>query len=126
MELNIDNELLNYSGVYIIKNTIDKRTYIGSTNCFRTRYNSHKRALNNNKHTNKHLQCFVNKYGINKLSFNILCFCSISVLLHNEKLLIDEIKPAFNMKPIEMKGFIVYDVAKQKKKAMKLLDEVMG
>lgn len=60
------------NGIYIIRNTIDNRVYIGECKNFYKRYGRHKSQLLNNKHFNIKLQNFVNKYGIDALEFDIL------------------------------------------------------
>lgn len=60
------------NGVYIIKNSIDSRVYIGECKDFYKRYGRHLSALRRNKHCNPKLQNFVNKYGVDTLSFDIL------------------------------------------------------
>lgn len=60
-------------GVYCIKNTLDDRMYIGSASKgFETRRKIHLEELKKNRHWNIYLQNFVNKYGIDKLKFEIL------------------------------------------------------
>lgn len=59
-------------GIYIIKNSIDNRVYIGECSNFYKRYGRHKSSLLRGTHCNIKLQNFVHKYGIDKLSFDIL------------------------------------------------------
>ena len=40
------------SGIYIIKNTINNKVYIGQSNNIQLRLNAHKRMLRNNIHGN--------------------------------------------------------------------------
>lgn len=67
-----DYEKRHLNGIYIIKNTIDSRVYIGECKNFYKRYGRHKSNLLNNKHCNIKLQNFVNTYGIDTLIFDIL------------------------------------------------------
>lgn len=60
------------NGVYIIKNDINDKIYIGECKNFYKRYSRHKSALKRNKHQNIKLQNFVNKYGIEHLTFDVL------------------------------------------------------
>lgn len=64
--------LRKLNGIYIIRNTIDNRVYIGECKNFYKRYGRHLSQLCNNKHFNKKLQSFVNKYGVETLTFDIL------------------------------------------------------
>lgn len=68
-----DRRKLN--GIYIIRNTIDSRVYIGECHNFYKRYGRHKSSLLLGKHCNIKLQNFVNKYGIEALEFDILELC---------------------------------------------------
>ena len=61
----------NIGGIYIIRNTINDKVYIGSAMSFNNRFNGHKSDLNNGKHNNR-LQNFVNKYGIETLIFDVI------------------------------------------------------
>lgn len=63
------------AGVYRIWNIVDNRCYVGSTaNLFHLRYKSHFNRLKNLNHHSQKLQRFANKYGIDKLRFEILEF----------------------------------------------------
>lgn len=125
MNFNIDLRLKDESGVYIIKNSIDDRKYIGSTNNFYNRYKDHKGELIRKTHVNKFLQNFVDKYGIDVLSFNLLCICKIEHLRYNEKILIDQINPEFNLKILVVPDLILYDIEKQRINANNLIDEIL-
>lgn len=59
-------------GIYIITNTINGKTYVGSSSRCNGRLYDHKRFLLNNDHQNSHLQSAVNKYGINNFIFDII------------------------------------------------------
>ena len=63
------------AGVYMIKNVLNNKRYIGSSSCLRRRLHNHLSKLNNNKHPNKHLQYSYNKYGQKALQFIILEYC---------------------------------------------------
>ena len=82
-------------GVYIIKNTIDERVYIGSSVNIRERWREHKRELLKCNHQNTHLQNFVNKYGIDVLIFEILENCEDT--LEREQYYLDSIHNKFNI-----------------------------
>jgi len=125
MRFNLQESIKNESGVYIIKNSIDDRCYIGSTIDFYQRFQDHKSSLLNNKHANQILQNFVNKYGLNTLSFNILCFCNNKVLRYNEKLLMDELRPSFNIKPLEINDFNLYNADDEKERVINIIDDIL-
>jgi group I intron endonuclease len=100
MDFCINVSLKHKSGIYIISNSIDDRIYIGSTINFDRRFKDHRSKLINKTHANKYLQSFSNKYGIDKLSFNLLFLCKNTCLKDNEKHWIDLLEPKFNIKKI--------------------------
>lgn len=59
-------------GIYMIKNIISNKFYIGSTNNFKLRKNAHFSALKSNSHANSYLQNAYNKYGIDNFEFIVL------------------------------------------------------
>jgi len=72
------------SGIYIIRNKIDSRVYVGSSKNLKRRLERHFSELRMNKHCNKYLQRFVNKYSINNVYYEILENCEVSFLLEKE------------------------------------------
>ena len=74
MRLDISNiEDLRKMGVYCLKNTVNKKVYIGSTtNKFRARLTSHMNNLRAGTHNNSYLQNSWNKYGEDSFEFSIL------------------------------------------------------
>jgi group I intron endonuclease len=92
------------SGIYIIRNTINARVYIGSAVNLVIRERKHKAALLRKDHHNKPLQCFANKYGIGCLRFDLLETCEKTKLLEREQYWLDafrsyEKKNGFNINP---------------------------
>lgn len=73
MMFTIKKENKHKNGIYIIRSLIDDRIYVGSATNFHKRYVRHLSTLRNNKHCNRKLQSFFNKYGENSLSFDQLC-----------------------------------------------------
>ena len=61
----------NISGIYIIKNTINDKVYIGSAVCIKQRFIGHKNQFKKQVH-NIRFQNFVNKYGFNTLIFEVI------------------------------------------------------
>ena len=49
-------------GIYLIKNNISKKEYIGQSINIEKRWKDHKKDLRNNIHKNQHLQNAYNKY----------------------------------------------------------------
>ena len=62
--------------IYSIKNKVNGKCYIGSTNNPRVRWSKHKGDLNRNTHHSFVLQRAWNKYGEANFEFNILLVCS--------------------------------------------------
>lgn len=89
----------NYSAIYCLKNTIDSKCYVGSAKKLNYRLWNHKHKLIKGTHANKHLQNFVNKYGIDTIYFEIL-EKSDSNIIEREQYWIDTLKPSFNILPI--------------------------
>lgn len=80
----------NKCGVYIIKNKVNGKFYIGSSNNIWKRWQSHIYELNTNSHANKHLQRAWNKYGEENFEFNVLEFCDEEVQFDREQEYIDK------------------------------------
>jgi group I intron endonuclease len=59
-------------GIYSITNTVNKKSYIGSSSDIFSRFGKHQWLLNKNIHSNSHLQNAWNKYGFNPFLFSIL------------------------------------------------------
>jgi len=97
-DYNDNNKYL--AGVYCIINSIDDRVYIGSTKCFKRRFTEHLVGFAENTHSNKHLLNFVNKYGVDTLTFKILEILEFDVLLIREQWYLDNVidfKKDFNI-----------------------------
>lgn len=60
------------SGIYMIKNIINNKIYIGQTINVNARLKSHRNKLKNNNHENQHLQNSWNKYRENNFKFEII------------------------------------------------------
>jgi group I intron endonuclease len=58
--------------IYQIRNKINNKLYIGSTNNVRKRWNNHRSKLNNKRHENSYLQAAWDKYGEENFEFSIL------------------------------------------------------
>lgn len=77
------------SGIYLIKNLITNKLYVGKAFYIRKRLNTHKWALRHNKHANSYLQRAWNKYGEVNFLFDIIEYCDISVLPEREGYWVD-------------------------------------
>jgi len=84
MECNYSKEELERSGIYIIRNKINNKIYLGSSVNMNIRFIHHKGRLLNNMHKNSYLQNSVNKYGIENFRFEIVCYCTTTEILEKE------------------------------------------
>jgi group I intron endonuclease len=85
------------SGIYQILNTENGKFYIGSATDLFTRRACHWHYLKNGKHANSHLQNAWNKYGEDRFEFSILIYCDPEMLLIYEQLIINGLKPLYNI-----------------------------
>jgi group I intron endonuclease len=80
------------SGIYLIKNMINGKVYVGSTVNAKRRKYSHFTALRKNKHHNAHLQFSFNKYGEENFEYYIITYCHVNILLQKEDFYINYYK----------------------------------
>ncbi len=86
--------------IYKIANIVTGDFYIGSSVNINKRFNRHENMLKNNDHDNQILQNACNKYGINKLSFDIIEHIenvTKDKLLSREQHYIDTLNPKYNI-----------------------------
>ena len=84
--------------IYVIKNHINDKVYIGSAQNMDRRKSAHLCLLRKNKHHNRKLQNFVNKYGIDNLYFEVIEYVKNSdMLIEREQFYLDTINPFFNI-----------------------------
>lgn len=67
-------------GIYMIRNTVNGKIYIGQAVDIEVRWGRHKRELNGGYHYNEHLQRSWNKDGESNFEFTIICECDESQL----------------------------------------------
>jgi len=89
MTLNIDPKIAALAGIYLIRNTLNNKVYVGSSVCMKRRFNEHLRSLVKGKHHSVLLQRFVNKHGINCLVFDCLQVCDTDQLIAWEQCFIE-------------------------------------
>lgn len=58
--------------IYKIRNVVNDKFYVGSTNSTKVRFKNHRRLLRNGKHHCKHLQAAWNKYGEDCFKFEVI------------------------------------------------------
>ena len=91
-------------GVYVIKNIVNDKLYVGSSIDIDHRYRVHISNLNNNKHENCHLQYSFNKYGKANFIFYIIEQCKEPILRKREQYYIDTLNTldrviGYNIRP---------------------------
>lgn len=92
MNILCSKEDLTKTGVYIFKNSVNNKCYIGSTvMSFQKRMEHHVSLLRANLHKNSHFQAAWNKYGENAFNFDILEICNKSDCLCREQYYLDSI-----------------------------------
>jgi group I intron endonuclease len=108
-------------GIYIIKNLVNNKVYIGQTSNIKKRQAEHKRYLNNKGHHNIYLQNAWNKYGEYNFKFSIIEECTINELNIKEQYWIEYYKSNIRKYGYNMtnggdgvRGFNFSDEQKQK------------
>lgn len=89
-------KLSGKSGVYVIKNSLDSRIYVGSSLDMYSRLQTHKKKLKNLNHPNQKLNNFCKKYGYDKFIFDVLEFCDKEFLLEKEQFYMDKFESYYN------------------------------
>lgn len=79
-------------GVYIIRNCVNHKVYVGSALNCKIRVSNHKRNLIKGVHQNKHLQCAWNSYGAENFRFAVLEQCANSELRVREQYWIEKLQ----------------------------------
>jgi group I intron endonuclease len=106
------------SGIYIIKNNINGKVYVGSTVNFYDRIKKHRANLKNDKHHSIKLQRACNKYGFENLEFIIIEFCGKDKLIESEQFWInhfDSYHQGYNSTP-NAKNCLGYKQTEEHKK----------
>ena len=77
-------------GVYVIKNSVDSKYYVGSSVDVERRIKAHLSLLKNNKHSNSELQNDYSALGSNSFDSYLLCECiDQNELIEKEQFFID-------------------------------------
>jgi len=91
------------SGIYIIKNLVDDKIYVGSTNNFRVRWQRHIRDLDLGIHAGSKLQRAWIKYGKDNFEFAVIEYVdNLELLLIREQYWLDclcAVKFGYNVLP---------------------------
>jgi len=78
------------ASVYIIKNLVNKKVYIGSSVKVKRRFYEHTRKLDKNIHINLHLQAAWNKYGKNNFEFKVIYTIKKELIRKTEQFFINK------------------------------------
>ena len=84
------------SGIYKITNTITNDFYIGSSKDVKQRWRAHKKPSVWKNHPNNPMYIDMQKYGVDKFSFQILEEAEESFLKVAEQQFIETLKPTYN------------------------------
>ena len=84
------------SGVYIIRNTISGKCYVGSAANVESRWYTHRKRLRGGYHHNPHLQASWKAYGEEAFEWTVVEECEISNLLAVEQHWIDKLQATDN------------------------------
>lgn len=90
-------KLYGQSGVYWIKNLVNKKVYVGSAVFLGHRRNEHFSKLDKNIHPNQYLQNSFNKHGRKCFAFEVLVLCDKNMLVQYEQMLLDGLSPDYNI-----------------------------
>lgn len=85
------------SGIYLIRNTRNNHTYVGSAVNIANRVRTHRRYLRSGKHHSPHLQNAWAKYGEDCFAFSVIHTCSAEELIPAEQHWIDTLSPEYNI-----------------------------
>lgn len=91
------------SGIYIIRNTISGKVYVGSARHIEQRWKAHRRSLDANQHHSYKLQRAWNKYGESAFEWRTVELICEAELIAREQHWIDETKAAakgYNVCPV--------------------------
>lgn len=89
-----------HPGVYMIKNVLNGKCYIGSATKLSNRVNAHRCLLLSGKHPNIILQRSFNKYGVNVFVIGVVELCEKEKLINRERYFCDLFRPFFNIREV--------------------------
>jgi group I intron endonuclease len=81
---------MNESGVYLIRNNLNNKLYIGSaTGSMKRRWGQHISELRRGVHSNRHLQAAWNKYGEEAFTFEVIICCAPELCVEYEQMALE-------------------------------------
>lgn len=98
-------------GVYVIRNTVNGKCYVGGTTVsLRRRLSHHRSSLRRNQHPNGHLQAAWNKYGESAFVPEVLEVEPADVVAAEQSWL-DSLQPEYNISPTaySLSGYVFTD-----------------
>lgn len=116
---------MNNVGIYVIKNILNGKYYVGSANKITTRKSRHISDLKLNRHHSIKLQRSWNKNGCDAFIFEVIQYCNTEDLIINEQYWIDHFDSynnGYNCNPIagSQKGRVWTKEQKEKARASKI------
>jgi group I intron endonuclease len=125
--MKINKSFRKVVGVYKITNTINNKSYIGSSIDVYQRGCMYKHLIKRKKLHNKHLQSSVEKYGYDNFTFELLDKCkkdtSIFDLHQLEQFYINKLSPEYNKRTVVDTNHLISHSQKTKDKISKSLKE---
>jgi group I intron endonuclease len=106
------------AAIYIIRNNVNNKIYVGSTNDLNRRLRNHKFLLEAGKHHSKHLQNAYNKYGKENFLFEVY------KKVNENELLIEEQKVLDYLRPFGKNGYNIAEIAGSPMKGKTHTDKV--
>lgn len=85
------------SGIYIVKNLVNNKIYVGSSCNLNKRKAVHFRDLNKNTHHSTYLQASYNKYSSKNFEFIIIFHCNKDDCIEFENYFIQTLNPEYNI-----------------------------
>ena len=111
----LNKQLSGLCGIYIITNLENGNRYIGSSIDLYERLKRHFYELNNNCHSNSHLQNAWNKYQENNFDYGILELCHEDNRLERESFYINTITPEYNINGVNLDSVLKHTEETKKK-----------
>lgn len=87
-------------GIYIIRNLVSGRCYVGSSQNVEKRWSTHKSTLSSGRHHSQALQRAWAERGPDSFSFELLEECLEADLVEREQAWIDDLRPVYNSCPV--------------------------
>jgi group I intron endonuclease len=112
--------LLPKSGIYLITNIRNGKSYVGKDTNLPNRYHRHKYKLKAGKHGNLHLQSSWNKYGENAFTYEILAYCKPEDLVEAEDYYMEKWELRNPDKGYNKKKADGYEISEETRKKMSL------